>query len=199
MVIGWVAVIAFNFLDVRFNARAAASVYWAVKFFWIFINVVELVVVVRFFGGSADCFCQGHRPCCVFRMRWRMAHKTIGTILADYCFHDVDVALSPGLGAQSLLLPIRCLARLNGPERHLLYLGISTWRNAKQAPAGVEVDTEVANAGAPERAESTDTTTFWTLFRKGLMVGLGNPKDLLFFSALFPQFMDASALWRGSC
>ena len=38
-----------------------------------------------------------------------------------------------------------------------------------------------------------DTTTFWMLFRKGLMVGLGNPKDLLFFSALFPQFMDASA------
>ena len=31
------------------------------------------------------------------------------------------------------------------------------------------------------------------LFRIGLMVGLGNPKDLLFFSALFPQFMDASA------
>ncbi|KAI1696741.1 hypothetical protein Ddc_20160 [Ditylenchus destructor] len=30
------------------------------------------------------------------------------------------------------------------------------------------------------------------LFRKGFMVGIGNPKVLLFFGSLFPQFIDAS-------
>lgn len=28
------------------------------------------------------------------------------------------------------------------------------------------------------------------LFRDGFLVGIGNPKDLLFFGALFPQFLD---------
>jgi homoserine/homoserine lactone efflux protein len=28
------------------------------------------------------------------------------------------------------------------------------------------------------------------LWRQGFLVGIGNPKDLLFFGALFPQFLD---------
>lgn len=131
---------------------------------------------------------------CVSHALAHGARKTIGTILGGITASMTLMLLSAlGLGAiiaasDTLFSAIKWAGAV-----YLLYLGISTWRNAKQAPAGVEVDTEIANAGAPEHAESADTTTFWTLFRKGLMVGLGNPKDLLFFSALFPQFMDASA------
>ncbi|MBP9973526.1 LysE family translocator [Comamonas denitrificans] len=131
---------------------------------------------------------------CVSHALAHGARKTIGTILGGITASMTLMLLSAlGLGAiiaasDTLFSAIKWAGAV-----YLLYLGISTWRNAKQAPVGVEVDTEVANAGAPERAEPADTTTFWTLFRKGLMVGLGNPKDLLFFSALFPQFMDASA------
>ena len=131
---------------------------------------------------------------CVSHALAHGARKTIGTILGGITASMTLMLLSAlGLGAiiaasDTLFSAIKWAGAV-----YLLYLGISTWRNAKQAPAGVEVDTEVANAGAPELAEPADTTTFWTLFRKGLMVGLGNPKDLLFFSALFPQFMDASA------
>ena len=123
---------------------------------------------------------------CVSHALAHGARKTIGTILGGITASMTLMLLSAlGLGAiiaasDTLFSAIKWAGAV-----YLLYLGISTWRNAKQAPVGVEVDTEVA--------EPADTTTFWTLFRKGLMVGLGNPKDLLFFSALFPQFMDASA------
>jgi threonine/homoserine/homoserine lactone efflux protein len=31
------------------------------------------------------------------------------------------------------------------------------------------------------------------LFRQGFLVGISNPKDLLFFAALFPNFIDVAA------
>lgn len=33
----------------------------------------------------------------------------------------------------------------------------------------------------------------WTLFTRGLFIGASNPKALLFFGALFPQFIEPSA------
>lgn len=33
----------------------------------------------------------------------------------------------------------------------------------------------------------------WSLYTQGLMVGASNPKALVFFSALFPQFLDPTA------
>lgn len=33
----------------------------------------------------------------------------------------------------------------------------------------------------------------FSLFRQAFLVGISNPKDLLFFAALFPQFIDVSA------
>ncbi|MGE8396840.1 MAG: LysE family translocator, partial [Comamonas sp.] len=78
---------------------------------------------------------------------------------------------------------------------YLLYLGVSAWRSARgqaadraSASADAGADAAVQEAGA---AQSTGSR--WALYRKGFLVGIGNPKDLLFFSALFPQFMDARA------
>lgn len=122
---------------------------------------------------------------CVSHALAHGARKTIGTILGGITASMTLMLLSAlGLGAiiaasDTLFSAIKWAGAV-----YLLYLGTSTWRNAKQAPAGVEVDTEVANAGAPERAEPTDTTTFWTLFRKGLMVGLEQPKGFAVFQRL---------------
>ena len=54
---------------------------------------------------------------------------------------------------------------------YLLYLGVSAWRSR-----GDEASEQV-----PPKRHS---------FRKGLLVGLGNPKMVLFFVAFFPQFID---------
>ena len=59
---------------------------------------------------------------------------------------------------------------------YLVYLGIKQWRSS--GPARAPVATAHASARAP-----------WHLFAQGLGVALTNPKAILFFSALFPQFL----------
>ena len=62
---------------------------------------------------------------------------------------------------------------------YLVWLGISAWRDKGH-------DTPME---APELEEAPGALR---LFRKGFIVGISNPKDLLFFAALFPNFIDAS-------
>lgn len=58
---------------------------------------------------------------------------------------------------------------------YLVYLGIKAWRGAGQ---------QTAQAASPPVQESRFST-----FRAGLLVAISNPKAILFFTAVFPQFM----------
>jgi threonine/homoserine/homoserine lactone efflux protein len=58
---------------------------------------------------------------------------------------------------------------------YLLYLGVTAWRSCRD---GLSVE-------SGERVLSKRHSA-----RKGLLVGLGNPKMVLFFVAFFPQFID---------
>lgn len=62
---------------------------------------------------------------------------------------------------------------------YLIWLGIQSWRAPAEATQWVATDehTELA------------LHTPWKLFRTGFTVGISNPKDLLFFAALFPGFI----------
>jgi threonine/homoserine/homoserine lactone efflux protein len=62
---------------------------------------------------------------------------------------------------------------------YLIYLGICAWRDAN-TPIG---SVEIAQATAGE-------VSFASLFNRGFVVGVSNPKDLLFFAALFPSFIN---------
>jgi len=59
---------------------------------------------------------------------------------------------------------------------YLVYLGIRLWRSAGQQGT--------AQAQQPAAEESRLST-----FRAGLLVAVSNPKAILFFTAIFPQFM----------
>lgn len=61
---------------------------------------------------------------------------------------------------------------------YLVYLGIKQWRSKTSIVADAPVALGAANQNS-----------FWKLFRQGLTVALTNPKAILFFSALFPQFI----------
>lgn len=63
---------------------------------------------------------------------------------------------------------------------YLVYLGIKQWRSKTSIVAAAEVSQQ------PRAANSNSN---WKLFRQGLTVALTNPKAILFFSALFPQFI----------
>ena len=62
---------------------------------------------------------------------------------------------------------------------YLIYLGIHQWR-AKHNIFEKSIETSKARQGIPKS------------FVQGLLVAISNPKAILFFTALFPQFIDLS-------
>ena len=96
---------------------------------------------------------------------------------------------------------------------YLVYLGISSWRDAGSSSLmqdAREMSEEVA-ADYPSTMPDSAVTpkprslssaavkmspTNTTLFRTGVWVSLSNPKAILFFAAFFPKFINFSApLW----
>ncbi|NVN42330.1 LysE family translocator [Asaia siamensis] len=61
---------------------------------------------------------------------------------------------------------------------YLVYLGIKAWRSGDDA-------TDTTSSGGSESRASA-----WSLYRNGFLVGISNPKLLLFAAAFFPQFID---------
>ena len=57
---------------------------------------------------------------------------------------------------------------------YLIYLGIKTWRSQ----------------GSISQAAETGSKETVSLFREAYMVGISNPKAVVFYTALFPQFID---------
>ena len=110
----------------------------------------------------------------------RALYSSLGNALGVFIVATTAVA---GLG---LLLKTSAIAfgalKLAGAA-YLVYLGIKTWRRASVdvAPAA-----DVADAAPVARlVEASRLSTF----RSGLLVAVSNPKAILFFTAVFPQFM----------
>ena len=106
--------------------------------------------------------------------------KAISTVLGGAIAALVLMTISAsGLGAilvasETLFLIIKLVGAL-----YLIYLGWTTWKNSS---IKIESNTITEN--------KLVSYSFNSLFRKGFMVGISNPKDLLFFIALFPSFMN---------
>lgn len=65
----------------------------------------------------------------------------------------------------------------------LIYLAISMFMSAKDnksLDSLAEIDTQSRRG------------KMWAIFLKGFMIAIANPKDILFFVALFPQFLNLS-------
>jgi homoserine/homoserine lactone efflux protein len=102
--------------------------------------------------------------------------KTLFTIAGGLIGFVLVIALCMfGIGAlvQSSITWLVVLKWIGG--LYLAWLGIKLWRSP---PVAVDVRTEGLKAGGQ------------TLFRQGFLTAATNPKCLLFFSALLPQFID---------
>ncbi|MFC0136260.1 lysine transporter LysE [Massilia eurypsychrophila] len=64
---------------------------------------------------------------------------------------------------------------------YLIYLGVKQWRGAGKA------------APTTSQQPARPTASARQLFREGLLVALTNPKSIIFFTALFPQFIQTNA------
>lgn len=84
-----------------------------------------------------------------------------------------------GLSAVLLALPGAFDVLKIAGAAYLVYLGIQVWREpvAEQAPPP---STGVSSAA---------------LYRDGFLVGISNPKLLVFAAAFFPQFIDTTRAW----
>lgn len=103
-------------------------------------------------------------------------HKTLFTIVGGILGFTAVIALCLfGIGAllKSSLLWLMVLKWIGGT--YLIWLGIKLWRSP---------------AATYENATVTLDNHGWSLFREGLLTAATNPKGLLFFSALLPQFID---------
>ena len=88
----------------------------------------------------------------------------------------IALGLGPLFQRSALLLAI--VQALGG--LYLIWLGIDALRHRR------------AHVDAMVMVDETKPTT-WQVIRQGFMVGILNPKALVFFSAVFPQFVDPAA------
>ncbi|GAF52564.1 LOW QUALITY PROTEIN: homoserine/homoserine lactone efflux pump, RhtB family [Psychrobacter sp. JCM 18900] len=141
----------------------------------------------------------------VKRTLWTLAGLSLGLfvlLLSTLLGLDVISRQSP-----CLLTIIKAVG-----AAYLIYLGISSWRDAgdgslmsdaRELSAEVAADYPVSEGvAATPSSRSLSSAAVKTapsnliLFRTGVWVSLSNPKAILFFAAFFPKFINFSApLW----
>ena len=87
-----------------------------------------------------------------------------------------------GVSAFMLAVPAAFETLKYAGAAYLILLGIQAWR----AP--------VADL-APMQESPRETASRWSLYRGGFLVGISNPKLLVFAAAFFPQFIAQDAPW----
>jgi homoserine/homoserine lactone efflux protein len=94
----------------------------------------------------------------------------------------VSAAAMAGLGVVLTTSANAFLALKLAGAAYLIYLGVKQWRSRGSVFSDLN----------PSAATSAHRSS-WRLFGHGVTVALTNPKGILFFSALFPQFLTQDA------
>jgi homoserine/homoserine lactone efflux protein len=132
-----------------------------------YVTVVFIVIVTP---GPAAALCMTHAAA-------NGALRTLPTILGLLLSSVTLIGMSAaGLGlALATSGTVFTVIKLCGAA-YLIYLGVRIWRSPASNPTNDRAGIAPSSSAA--------------LFRTGYLVGVSNPKDLLFFGALFPQFLD---------
>lgn len=138
---------------------------------------LALVFTVILMPGPAAALCLSHGV----THGWTRTLATIcGLLLSSLLLIGLSIAgLGAILAASGTLFN---LVKYLGAA-YLVYLGVRMWRTRPSATLA---------PGASDPRHRTQHGEFAELFRTGFFVGVSNPKDLLFFGALFPQFISTS-------
>lgn len=103
-----------------------------------------------------------------------------GCLLALAVILTASVA---GVSAFMLAVPAAFEALKYAGAAYLIWLGIQAWR----AP--------VADLAPTTEPVKRETASGWSHFRGGFLVGISNPKLLVFAAAFFPQFISTESAW----
>ncbi|MFT5706599.1 MAG: homoserine/homoserine lactone efflux protein [Oceanospirillaceae bacterium] len=110
------------------------------------------------------------------------AKATLATVLGNTLASALQTIISiAGLGviiatSGSIFLAIKYAGAL-----YLIYLGIKLWRSPSW---GIQTQNAQQKTDAPLRS----------MFKQGFIIAAGNPKAIVFFSALFPQFINPETM-----
>lgn len=145
----------------------------AISLWLVYVSVVTLLIVTP--GPSALlCISDGLKF-----GRKRSVATVLGGSIAALVLMTISAA---GLGAllmtsEKLFFLLKILGAF-----YLIYIGWQSWRDR----GSLEL-THKPQMSGPQ------PMSVYKLFKKGFMVGISNPKDIVFFTALFPGFIDTSA------
>jgi homoserine/homoserine lactone efflux protein len=140
---------------------------------WLLYVSVVLAVIVTPGPSAALCLTHG-----ASHGVWRATATVLGGMVASLTLMTLSAL---GLGAAITASTTLFLVIKFAGAAYLIWLGLAMWR----APAPAADATSIASTGP-----ATSHARWTRLWRQGFLVGIGNPKDLLFFGALFPQFLD---------
>jgi len=109
------------------------------------------------------------------------AKKAMATALGNTCASLIQASISiAGLGAVlTASQPLFFTLKYAGAA-YLIYLGLKLWFSK---PMTID---------ASSHRNLTDDSSFGKRFSQGFYVAVANPKAIVFFSALFPQFIDTT-------
>lgn len=136
----------------------------------VYLSVISLLIITP---GPIALLCMSHGA--QHGKRKSLATVTGGMLAA------ISLMLLSGLGLGAIIAASDqafWLLKIAGAA-YLIYLGVQAWRSPFELPN-------------PQNQQTTHNVSSWRLLRSGYLVGIGNPKDLLFFGALFPQFINAA-------
>jgi threonine/homoserine/homoserine lactone efflux protein len=75
---------------------------------------------------------------------------------------------------------------------YLLYLAWAAWPARPRGHTEVPVHASTEDSGFAHSAREGRAPPAWALWRRGVIMNLSNPKVVLFFLALLPQFVDTT-------
>jgi len=107
------------------------------------------------------------------------SRKSLASALGNVSVTFIQSVISVvGLGAVLLASETAFQVIKWGGAAYLLYMGISILISAKSSPLSVNRDTK------------QQSTSLFKMFRQSALVTASNPKAIIFFTAVFPQFIE---------
>jgi len=122
---------------------------------------------------------------------WRALTSLCGSLVANFAI----MALSAlGLGALLAASEVAFTTLKLVGAAYLIWLGVKTFRAGQNGHPGEGRDRwQFSARDASIAIDPGLRRGDMPLFMQGMLVAASNPKSLLFFTAFFPQFIDASA------
>ncbi|WP_277810049.1 LysE family translocator [Chromohalobacter canadensis] len=141
----------------------------------VWMTYLGVITALILFPGPVALLCMHHG---LRHGRGRALATVVGGAMASLALMALS---SLGLGAILTTSETAFMVLKVVGAAYLVYLGVQAWRSPSKPMADPALEHGVMPADTRSR--------FW-LFGRGFSVGISNPKDLLFFGALFPNFID---------